>query len=252
MTDELPDLMPATADHVAAALRSTLGAAPVAGPLIAEIVTAVIPRQRLDRLVEFVQILDEKLLALDRDLVKQKAKTEEFIDLLEDALRQATRALSPERLRYIASTLKNSIPPSALSHVEKKRVAELLGELNDVEVIILACEGGGYPDAHPFRERHKPALTDPLFNSAVSSEGRLRGAIYSSYREKLRRLGLLEQEFRVDIGNSLRPTPADVRIVPGGDSITPLGRVVLAAIDARENIPSADDRPQSTAEHDST
>ncbi len=83
-------------------IKSILGVVPFGSP-IAEIITAVIPHQKQERLREFVHILNYKIKNAERKIEEQELKTEEFTDLLEDALGQASRALSKERLEYIAS-----------------------------------------------------------------------------------------------------------------------------------------------------
>lgn len=123
-------------DMMALFVKSLFGIVPFGSP-IAEVITAVIPHQKLERLVDFVQLLNYKIKSAERKIEEHELKTEEFTDLLEDALGQASRALSKERLEYIASLLKNSLTQQELKHIEEKRLLLLLNELNDAEIIWL-------------------------------------------------------------------------------------------------------------------
>jgi hypothetical protein len=115
-------------------VKGIFGIVPFGSPIV-EAITTVIPNQKLERLVDFVQILNYKIKNAERKIEDHELKTEEFTDLLEDALGQASRALSKERLEYIASLLKNSLTDEELEHFGKKKLLSLLNELNDAEVI---------------------------------------------------------------------------------------------------------------------
>jgi hypothetical protein len=90
--------------------RGVIGAVPFVGPLIAEVMSVLIPNQRIDRWTRFIEWLDQKVAGLEQQRVQQEFSRPEFIDLLEDGFVHASRALSDERLEYLASLLKNSRP----------------------------------------------------------------------------------------------------------------------------------------------
>jgi len=48
-------------DYLVASLRSVTGLIPGAGPFVSELLTVIIPNQRIDRIRDFVRILDSKL-----------------------------------------------------------------------------------------------------------------------------------------------------------------------------------------------
>ncbi len=90
----------------------------------------------LARLAKFAQELEKN--AIDEKLVQSKLTDENFTDLVEEGLRQATRSLSDDRRKYLASVISNSI------------------ESNDIEIIWLryylvpTIRGD-----EKFREKHK-------------------------------------------------------------------------------------------------
>ncbi len=61
MNKPLPALQTNTTDYVAALSRGTFGTIPFVGPIAAEIIGHVIPNQRADRIVRFVELLEERV-----------------------------------------------------------------------------------------------------------------------------------------------------------------------------------------------
>ena len=45
--------------------KGVVGAAPLVGPLIAEVLSVLIPNQRIDRITRLIKKLDEKVAALE-------------------------------------------------------------------------------------------------------------------------------------------------------------------------------------------
>jgi hypothetical protein len=99
-TEKEIDLESNKSDAVAIGVKSILGIVPF-GSLISEIATTVIPNQKTERIVLFVEVLNEKLKYLNKEVVELKTKSEEFADLLQDGFIQASRALSRERLNIL-------------------------------------------------------------------------------------------------------------------------------------------------------
>ena len=100
MTTKPPskELAPQTADYIASAAKGFLGAAPFVGSLLAELVGNVIPNQRIDRIGLLAEKLEVKLGKLEQEFVKSQLTNMDFNDLFEEALRQASRATTEERL----------------------------------------------------------------------------------------------------------------------------------------------------------
>src|ERR1043165_57873 len=92
-SDERIDVDTNRSDVASATLKGIIGAAPLVGPILAEALGIAIPNQKLDRLIIFASVLDDKIKYLKEDTVKLKMETEEFRDLLEDGLIQATRQM---------------------------------------------------------------------------------------------------------------------------------------------------------------
>ncbi len=115
MDDERPDIEQNEVDLAVGAWAVTLGYMPAVGPIVAELFRNVIPNQRHDRIADFLRILDDKLSSLEEDFLREKMRTEEFVDLFEDGAYQAARALTDERKERIAALLKNSLTDEDLT-----------------------------------------------------------------------------------------------------------------------------------------
>ncbi|HCE91634.1 MAG: hypothetical protein A2Z90_20400 [Burkholderiales bacterium GWA2_64_37] len=186
-------------DYVTAGAKAVLGMVPFAGSLLAEIAGSVIPKQRVDRIADFAARLEARLSHLERDRVSEAVTDEEFTDLTEEALRQASRATTLERREYLARLLASSLSPEAISYSETKHLMRLLGELNDVEVIWLRFFAvptfGGDEE---FRELHADVLEPRHAYIGSSTKEAEAGAIQESYTEHLVRLGLVDEQIQKD------------------------------------------------------
>ncbi len=179
-------------DMMSLFVKTLFGIVPFGSP-IAEIITNVIPRQKLERLTDFVQILNYKIKNAESKIDEQELKTKEFTDLLEDALGQASRALSKERLEYIASLLKNSLTDEELEHLEMKKILSLLGELNDAEIIWLQYYTPN--GSQEFLDKHEKVLNVRSLYQDCSKSEEFKLAIKKSYEENLVRLELLNEHY---------------------------------------------------------
>ena len=109
--NEEADVETNRSDIAAAFFKGLVSSAPLIGPYLAEAVGVAIPNQKFDRLVSFARVLGDRVKYLEEDTVRLKTKTEEFTDLLEDGLVQASRAMTEERRGYII--LCAEVPQSA-------------------------------------------------------------------------------------------------------------------------------------------
>jgi hypothetical protein len=181
----------------AAFLKSLAGYAPFVGPILGEAIGFTIPSKKVERLYIFAQVFEDRLQYVEEDVARLKMQTEEFTDLLEDGLIQASRAMTDERRGYIASLLKNSITHDELSHVEKKKLLALLGEINDAEVIVLKLHSlSSQDDKSAFAKRHESVLAPIPRPFGVSQEILDKGAFQDSYRSKLMEVGLLTPVYK--------------------------------------------------------
>ena len=214
--------------------KGLVGAIPFVGPLAAEIVGAIIPNQRIDRLESLLQLLESKISEDDQEKVKEKITSQESVDLMEDSFIQASRALSEERKGYIASLLKNSLTNDELEHIEYKRLLTILGELNDLEVLILKSYTMymGTEKHNEFWGKHENALMTPITYLGSSQEDTDRHTLFRTHKSHLVNIGLLRQKFKKPKRGELPEFDEKTGMIKAqGYEITPLGRILLRIID---------------------
>jgi len=226
-------------DYATSIAKSLAGVVPFAGSAIAEIVGAIIPNQRVDRIIEFIKILDEKLYGLGEDVgeIKERMMKEDFIDLFEDGIFQASRAISRERKEYISSLLKNSISKSQLDYTEKKKLLSMLAELSDIEIIILISHSfHDNSKSYEFYKLHEDVLHRPAPTMAASEEeikeAAINNGLYDTYENHLIQLSLLQTDYREPRRDELPEFDYKTgRLKSGSMRITSLGRLLLEWLD---------------------
>lgn len=215
-------------DYIAMALKSGLGAIPVAGSFLSEIINNSIPNQRIDRIVKFAEILELRLSQIENSLLEIKLSNENFLDLVEEGLHQAVKTADQDRRCHIASIIANSILSDDIAEIESKHLLRILKELNKIEVIWLrSFLHNSLKGDEDFREKYKHILK-PVSASLESSQTELdKSTLQISYKEHLSSLGLLEKisELEALNGNSKLKTK--------NYEITSLGRLLLREINTK-------------------
>ncbi|MGL4997286.1 MAG: hypothetical protein ACRC6G_14075, partial [Deefgea sp.] len=146
-------------DYTASALRGVLGAVPFVGSALSEVVGHIIPNQRMDRLVDFATRLSAKLDAHQVALVRERILKPEGTDILEEAMWQSARSLSEERREQIASIVKNGLTEKILDLIQTKKILYILGQVSDLELIILRNFASNGDEDKDFKERFSDAIS---------------------------------------------------------------------------------------------
>jgi hypothetical protein len=202
-SEPVSPLTPTQRDEAVSAFIVGLSMIPVVGPLVAHLVGNRIPAQRLDRIADVLHRLGEKVGTLESQLLDRAWESEEFADLLEDGLAQATRALTPTRRGQIATLLKNGLSREDLDHLQKKRLLTLLGELNDAEIVILRYYGRNRYGEQDYEGFPDDVIWGPSTHMGSSDEEHDQAAVHQTYRSTLQRLGLLEPVIKLPRDGSL-------------------------------------------------
>ncbi len=186
-------------DLIAAGGRVILGSIPFVGPLLAELFTEVIPNQRIDRLSQYVSMLDNKLSRLPEKVIDKLKTDEGFHELLEESLIQASRATTDERRHYIASILEKGITDDAIEFADSKYLLHLLQEINDIEILWLRYYlVPAFNGDIEFREKHQNVLSPIFVHLGSDKETLQKAAIQENYKIHLERLGLLNGCIKID------------------------------------------------------
>lgn len=207
MANEKPSLGQNKNDIGAVIARSALGAIPFFGPLFGEVVTQIIPNQRMDRIVQYLEFLQH-------DLSEMKDKIETFqrnlstphgIELLEDCMISAGRSSSEIRKQRLARLTFKSLTCDPINFSEAKKMINLYSELTDEELIMLVYyrepsyfgSGGNYDDYHTIMRAKFPEVLEPISATyGQDPEVYRRKALQDSHRETLLQKGLCTKQDR--------------------------------------------------------
>jgi anion-transporting ArsA/GET3 family ATPase len=229
---EQPKLGNTTTDIIVSLTKGAVGAVPFVGSLIAEVVGNVIPNQRVDRIVEFVRLLEERLNEVAQQLLKSRFSDPVVVDLLEDAFTQAARATTKDRLEHIANVVANGISPDELKQAETKRMLWLLGQLTDEEIVILRgrlpLSRDDYQRDAEYQSRHSHILKPDVTHMGSGKNEFEEQALRSSYRQHLYDLGLVRHRFRTARRDELPEFDSKTGMMKSeGSEVTRLGRIFL-------------------------
>ena len=208
-------------DKLVSIANSAAGVLPGVGTLISEVMTAIIPDLRLERMVAFLKQLDSEVANIHGrlDTFEQHLQTEEGLDLLEEGCVQASRAVSADRKERLGRLVAKALSTEELRYEEIRKLLNIYRELTDPEIIWLIYYSLNpvFGDG-PHKEWAKlhPEILEPVSKTmGASQEQIVKAALQESYKQTLQRFGLAEQK-----GNRL--------------SVTTLGRMLVQYIQAED------------------
>lgn len=180
-------------DQLVAIGKGVAGLVPIAGGTVAEIVGAIIPEQRADRIATYLRALASRVDELTVEVRTALAANPESIDLIEEGGFQAARATSSQRIEQIVEAVSNGLRADDADVIRRKRLLLLLGELDDDEINILNAYGRAYGglDRDAFANINLP---DPAHLQS-SVEVIDQNQLYQAGRKHLLRLGLLKKNY---------------------------------------------------------
>lgn len=223
-------------DSLVAVAKSVFGTVPGIGSAVSEIVGYIIPNQRQERIVTFVQLLDDRVSNIEKRELGTKIRRPSNVDLLEDAFLQAARATSGERLEHIANVVANGLSADESKQAETKRMVWLLGQLTDQEIVLLRgslpLAGGDYELDSEFQDLHEDLLgPDPLYNGASEEQFEV-AELKSSYMQNLHELNLMRLRFKTTRrGEAPEFDEKTGMMKSSGSEPTLLGKMLLRYLD---------------------
>lgn len=182
-------------DALAATGRALAGLVPLFGGVVGELLTQTIPNQRTERIVSYVRALNRRLATVE-ERVGELLMEPENADLVEEGAYQAARATTARRIEQIATLVANGLAADEADTIRRKRLARLLGELDEDELVLLGAYGSSYEQSgeagDPFAAVRRPEPTHMQTKPAESEADRL----FEAGREHLLTLGLLRKNYR--------------------------------------------------------
>lgn len=218
-------------DRITALMRGTVGAMPYLGPIISELITQIIPNQRLERIEAYIAKLDERIKKVERDKLVLPKK----VDLFEDGAFQAIRSLSEKRTEYIANVVARGLSGEEKEEVEAKRMLKLLTQLDDSQIILLSWYLNKNRNSEEFWKIHKDVLKLTAVNLRSPQEEVDRATIQEMAKQELVRLGLLKPRIKKPRRGKLPEFDEKTGMMKAsGHGITPLGYLFLRYIELAE------------------
>lgn len=215
-------------DRLVAVGKGVVSFIPSLGGPLAEIIGAVIPGQRADRITAYLRNLAGRFEAMESELQRGISKSAQKIDLIEEGGFQAARATTRERIEQIAEAVSRGLAVEEAEVLRRKRLIQLLGELDDDEIALLNAYGKSYGtgDSSAFNSLDIP---EPLHLQSSRTEVD-RDKLFEAGREHLLRLGLLERKFQPVRRNELPEFDAKTGYFKHRVEISYLGRMLLTEI----------------------
>ena len=235
MTDIGPPVEPTPRDRTLSAVQGLTGVLPVIGSIVANLLNQIIPEQRWERIREYLRKLESRVAAVEAQTLASALREPRKVDLFEDGAAQAGRALSSERLDYIATLVARGLTSGEREEIEAKRLLKLLGQIDDDQIVILQSKLSRHMRSEEFYERHGEVL-EPVGAHLGSSRDELdREAMYRLARRQLVDLGLLDQTFRKPRKGDLPEFDEKTGMMKSqGTRLSPLGRLLLRHIGLAE------------------
>jgi hypothetical protein len=183
---------------------------PFLGQALAEIVTELVPNQRIERIEKYLVMLGEEIALLKIPNVEASIKGPENIDLIEDGAYQVVRALTEQRKRLIAKAVAKGIASEDQSKIREKRILKTLDDLDDQEVLILEAYGSDFVQAR------LQEIMPPPASYADSLEKQEQSWFFDWAVERLQRLDLLRND-----GKFIKITAAGQSVLKAVDLLPP-------------------------------
>jgi hypothetical protein len=216
-------------DALAAGIRVALSTLGPVGAIGAEFLTQFVPRQRADRLQDFIEQMAHRFRDVEEQQLRDRLETSAaFSSLAEQASLAAARSASSKRRRELADLLRTGFSRPDAELIEHEALLHLLERLNDAQVLILMDHGHfeptfGNTKRQTFQAKHA-GVFDVMPPDSGASEGQARRwVMYRHYEDDLVSLGLLRDLEGVAKSGRRRKV-----------AIADLGRLLLDAINKNE------------------
>src|SRR5260370_602181 len=186
-------------------------------------------------MAKFAAKLGKLFSGLEHAHIRAQMTNENFTAMMEEAFRQAARSTSDERRLHIASLIANSLTAESISFVESKHLLRILGEVNDIEILLLRSYlNAAIGSDEEFLSKHRDVLRPaPIHMGSPPSDVQKR-TLHDSYKQHLSRLGLLKEKFRVDSKTKMPTFDSSGSPVPESYQITSLGGLLLGHVGLAE------------------
>lgn len=155
-TDLPPELQESASDHAAKFLKVVSSPFPFVGAFFGEVMTSVIPGQRLDRIADYLHRLSRRFRDSQSTVEGlQQSMNEIRLEVLELGAFAAARSISPERREQISAAVFNGITADERAARNAAWVLRLMQDLSEDDIALLCAyapsirDRPGWLDLHP-------------------------------------------------------------------------------------------------------
>lgn len=136
---ELLELSNNATDYITSAVKSAFGVIPIAGPAAQELLGIIIPNQRMDRVVRFIELLGAEFEILHEqvEMLLNRMKGSHYSSLFYKACVGSADSLNSERINYIKNIFVYGLQQDDLQIYKAEGLLNLLNRITDIEVVYL-------------------------------------------------------------------------------------------------------------------
>lgn len=127
------NLEPNSTDKRAQAYKAVVGLLP-GGSVFSEYLINRIPEQRIERVIQFMEQLSERIERVEALISLNDPR---FVELFEDAFEQASRSHSTHRTGYLTRIILPNEPTSEVEWQVRRKLLQIIHELTDLDIEIL-------------------------------------------------------------------------------------------------------------------
>jgi hypothetical protein len=213
-------------DITVTGLKGLASIIPGIGGIVSELIGQTIPGQRIDRIAEFIKMLNERISRIE---IQQESINTFFIDIFEDSALQALRALTTQRNEYLANFVTQAIGIETTQYEVKKKLIFILSELSDLDIEILKS----FNSFEHIRMKQKfycePLAYGPYerLSDQEKNDYDAKAIAWHIHVSSLEKLGLLSAEYetsQIRLNSKITQPPVS------GYKITTLGKLLLRSI----------------------
>jgi len=225
---EIKNLNENNTDKLVKIINATFGEIPIVGGTLVELFSSVIPNQRIDRMVEFIKILKEKLTNQEQELLKSKILDENFNSLLEDVIESTIRTIGKERKHHFYKIVHTGLTSNKEELIELRIITRTLKELNDIEMIILKnLSILSTNERTSFYQKNKSILESERLYVGASKEQEKRHYMFKGYLYHLVALGLLDVNYDVKEESNRISDRSEYKVNTNNHRITEFGKMIV-------------------------
>lgn len=229
------DLQTNSRDYLVSILKSLVGAIPYAGTLASEIIGNSIPKQRMDRIANYLIELSNRVETLENNHLKwleNLKQSKSNLLIFELAVKYALETNYQIMYNSYASVVFNAVKNNDQESIINEKILRSISELSGEEIIWLIwfSEPAVLFGETQFYKKFSDILKPHSRSTGNSEKDRLHNALQDQYILNLYGKGLLYRKNAGVAKGTLSISSGDKAPELKDFSITPYGKIVVNAL----------------------